>query len=111
MDTALTVEMNRQAKKNGQPVVSDVVAYLLEDGEVDSALSVVGRESLPTLARIDRYADTEFDHYFCELALAELDRIAARDLPAATVSFLSELSRLLQQALDHPGYIVRFIGD
>ncbi|MFJ2862442.1 hypothetical protein [Kitasatospora sp. NPDC087314] len=116
VNTTLTAEMERQAKgkgkgKKGQSAVSDIVSYLLEDGEFEAVLTTVGRDALPTLARIDPYDDTEFDHYFCELALAELDRVAGRPLSVAENSFLSELRLMFQQALSEPAYIVRFIGD
>ncbi|MFD9591988.1 hypothetical protein ACFWA9_04415 [Kitasatospora sp. NPDC059973] len=115
VDTTLTADMKRQAKahgkrKKGEPV-SDIVDYRLEDGELEAVLTAVGRDVLPTLARIDPYDDTEFDHYFCELALAETDRIVGQSLPAPERTFLSELRRMFQQALAQPAYIVRFIGD
>ncbi|WP_033348696.1 hypothetical protein [Kitasatospora aureofaciens] len=114
VDTTLTAAMNREAKhrrKAGRSAVSDIVSFLLEDGELEAALAAVGREALPTLARVDPYGDSEFDHYFCELALTELDRIAERPAPAGQRDFLDELRALFQRAIAEPTYIVRFIGD
>jgi hypothetical protein len=114
VDTTLTATMDRQAKgkpRKGQAAVSDIVSCLWEDREIEAVLASAGRDTLPALARIDPYADTEFDHYFCELALAEVNRIAEQPLPANEKSFLAELRPMLQQALAEPTYIVRFIGD
>ncbi|MFJ8476172.1 hypothetical protein [Kitasatospora sp. NPDC094011] len=114
VNTTLTADMNRQAKqkrKTGRSTVSDIVSFLLEDGELEAVLTTVGRETLPTLARVDPYRDCEFDHYFCGLAVNELDRIAGRPLPADQRDFLSELRSLLQQALAEPAFSIRFIGD
>ncbi|MER6302962.1 hypothetical protein ABT247_25875 [Kitasatospora sp. NPDC001539] len=114
VDTTLTADTNHQARqkrRSGRRAVSDIVAFLLEDGELAAAITAVGRDALPTLARVDPYRDSEFDHYFCALALAELDRTAGHPASAAQRDFLDELRALLRRALAEPAYIVRFIGD
>ncbi|MEU9073324.1 hypothetical protein [Kitasatospora sp. NPDC048538] len=116
VDTRLTGGTARRAKAKGgrrarRHVVSDIVDHLPEDGELAAVLAAAGRDAVPTLARVDPYDDTEFDHYFCELALAELDRVAGLPLAAAEMAFVRELRALIRRALAEPAYVVRFIGD
>ncbi|MFJ9605157.1 hypothetical protein ACIRS1_02220 [Kitasatospora sp. NPDC101176] len=116
VDTRLTGGTGRRAKakggrKAGRAVVSDIVDHLPEDGELRAVLAAAGRDTVPTMARVDPYDDTEFDHYFCELALAELDRVSGLPLPAPEREFVNELGALFRRALAEPAYAVRFVGD
>ncbi|POX48612.1 hypothetical protein C3489_26815 [Streptomyces sp. Ru71] len=91
----------------------EVLDLLIEDGEIARLVDRQGRDRLPTTARLDPYADHVFDAYWCELLLADLDRVDAGDLTPSEATVLETLGAWARRCVAAPegDHRIRFTGD
>ncbi|MGW1163391.1 hypothetical protein ACWD48_35440 [Streptomyces sp. NPDC002519] len=97
--------------KNGNS--TEVVDSLVEDGEITRVVEREGADHLPTLARLDPYADHLFDAYWCELMLMEISRLDLSGPSPSEGALLEKLARWAKTCVEAPeaDHVIRFTGD
>ncbi|MFF9106715.1 hypothetical protein [Streptomyces sp. NPDC014805] len=101
----------RRTGRRETPV--EVLDSLIEDGEIGRLTYRQGFDRLPTLARLDPYADHVFDAYWCALLLTDIARVDTAAVTPAESAVLEKLAEWAHRCVGAPegDHRLRFSGD